>query len=74
MVVEIFDKWHLGISGIVVVGMQFTFFVIAAYYQFDKLTDFAGGTNFIVIALLTFLTGQAHFKPVIIMFLNWLLD
>ncbi|XP_054274623.1 uncharacterized protein LOC128996011 [Macrosteles quadrilineatus] len=63
MVVEILDKWHLGICAIVVVLMQLTFFSIAAYFQFDKLTDFAGGTNFIVVALLSFFFGQAHFKP-----------
>ena len=34
---------------------QLGFFTIACGCKFDKLTDFAGGTNFALLALLTFL-------------------
>ncbi|XP_005105370.1 uncharacterized protein LOC101846158 [Aplysia californica] len=48
------DDNNLAICAIVTVAMQFSFFLIACTCKFDKVTDFAGGTNFVVLAVLTF--------------------
>lgn len=56
--VTIIDDYNISLCAIVTVAMQFTFFLIACSCKFDKVTDFAGGTNFVVLALMTFLLAQ----------------
>mmetsp|Transcript_20117 Transcript_20117/g.39062 ORF Transcript_20117/g.39062 Transcript_20117/m.39062 type:complete len:336 (+) Transcript_20117:113-1120(+) len=63
---EVLDAYYMGICAIITVAMQVTFFIIAAYYQFDKVTDFAGGTNFMILALVTFLLGGTYYTRQII--------
>ena len=53
-----FDKYNVLISALLTIGMQFTFFVVAATCKFDKVTDFAGGSNFLVLNLMTFLLSK----------------
>eukprot|EP00961_Rhodomonas_salina_P116140 1563416-Rhodomonas_salina.1 len=44
--VEVMDEWYLGISAVITVAQQVFFFIIAAGFKFDKVTDFAGGLLF----------------------------
>lgn len=60
------DDHNLAITGLVTIGMQLFFFAIAYTLNFDKVTDFAGSSNFILIALLTFFS-QTTYAPRAIM-------
>jgi len=51
---------NLAICAIVTVAMQFSFFLVACTCKFDKVTDFAGGTNFVVLAVLTFFLAETY--------------
>eukprot|EP00128_Syssomonas_multiformis_P006621 Colp12_sorted_trinity150504_noHs@13161 len=59
--VEVLDSNYLAISALVTVGFQTAFFIIAAWFKFDKVTDFAGSTNFLVVALMTFFFRQTYY-------------
>ncbi|KAL8393602.1 hypothetical protein RB595_003372 [Gaeumannomyces hyphopodioides] len=57
--VRVLDDYYLAITLLVTVAYQLFFFSIAFSFKFDKLTDFAGGTNFVVLAVITLaLSGQ----------------
>lgn len=49
----ILDPYHLTLTLLVTIAYQLLFFSIAFTLQFDKLTDFAGGTNFVLLSILT---------------------
>ncbi|KAL9621804.1 MAG: hypothetical protein Q9160_003777 [Pyrenula sp. 1 TL-2023] len=51
--VHVLDDYYLAITLLITVAYQLAFFSIAWTFKFDKLTDFAGGTNFVVLAILT---------------------
>ncbi|GKV23662.1 hypothetical protein SLEP1_g33366 [Rubroshorea leprosula] len=57
----VIDSHFLVLTAIVTVGYQFFFFVITALLKFDKVTDFAGSTNFIILAVLTFVLKASWF-------------
>lgn len=62
MGVHVLDQYYLGITAIVTVAYQLFFFAIAFSLKFDKLTDFAGGTNFAVLAILTLALSGTHYS------------
>ncbi|XWS60875.1 hypothetical protein CRYUN_Cryun07bG0075300 [Craigia yunnanensis] len=63
----IIDTHFLALTAIITVGYQICFFIIAALLKFDKVNDFAGSTNFIVLSLLTLvIKGSWHFRQVVL--------
>lgn len=65
----VIDSHFLGLTAIVTIGYQFLFFIITALLKFDKVTDFAGSTNFVIIALLTLLLKASwHFRQIVLTF------
>lgn len=42
------------LTALVTAGFQFVFFIITAVFKFDKVTDFAGGSNFVLDAIITY--------------------
>ncbi|WCJ42062.1 hypothetical protein M5689_022890 [Euphorbia peplus] len=62
----VIDSHFLALTAIVTVGYQFLFFVVTALLKFDKVTDFAGSTNFVILAVLTIiLKGTWYFRQVV---------
>ncbi|KAK7056171.1 hypothetical protein VNI00_002723 [Paramarasmius palmivorus] len=59
--VYVLDKYYLGITVLVTTAYQLLGFAIAWTFQFDKITDFTGGSNFFILALLTLLLGNTFF-------------
>ncbi|KIJ63477.1 hypothetical protein HYDPIDRAFT_112892 [Hydnomerulius pinastri MD-312] len=56
--VHALDRYYIVITLLVTVGYQLLGFAIAWTFQFDKITDFTGGSNFFILALMTLLLGQ----------------
>ncbi|QYS96611.1 hypothetical protein H0G86_003850 [Trichoderma simmonsii] len=51
--IRVLDDYYLAITALITIGYQLFFFAIAYTCSFDKLTDFAGGSNFIILAITT---------------------
>lgn len=59
--IQVLGSNYLALCAIVTICYQLSFFFVAASLKFDKVTDFAGGTNFLVLAVLTFILGQSYY-------------
>ncbi|KAL3422204.1 3-oxo-5-alpha-steroid 4-dehydrogenase protein [Phlyctema vagabunda] len=64
--VHVLDDYYLAITILITVGYQLFFFAIAWTLHFDKVTDFAGGTNFVVLAVITLaFSGHSHARQIV---------
>lgn len=48
------DNDNLALCAIVTFVMQMSFYLVACTCKIDTVTDFAGSSNFVVLAILTF--------------------
>ncbi|XP_047339056.1 uncharacterized protein LOC124942570 isoform X2 [Impatiens glandulifera] len=63
----VLDSHFLALTAIVTAGYQFVFFVVTALLKIDKVTDFAGSTNFVILALLTLVVkGSWNFRQIVL--------
>ncbi|PBP23027.1 putative oxidoreductase, partial [Diplocarpon rosae] len=65
MALHVLDDFYLAITLLITIGYQLFFFSIAFSFKFDKLTDlimtdFAGGTNFVVLSIITLIFSSHH--------------
>lgn len=61
------DERLLALTAIITVTFQFSFFLITYFLRFDKVTDFAGTTNFIILAITTLTIGGSYTVRQIVM-------
>lgn len=54
--VHVLDDYYLAITLLITIAYQLFFFSIAFSLKFDKVTDFAGGTNFVLLAIITYIS------------------
>lgn len=55
--VHVLDDYYLAITLIITVAYQLIGFSIAFTFKFDKITDFMGGSNFVILAIITLAMG-----------------
>jgi len=56
------DNYFAALTALVTFGFQLSFFAVAGGLKFDKVTDFAYGTNFILLAIMT-LCVRGSYNP-----------
>lgn len=48
------DDDNLALAACITILLQLTVYLIACTFKFDYITDFAGGTNFVILAVVSF--------------------
>ncbi|KAJ3568148.1 hypothetical protein NP233_g5903 [Leucocoprinus birnbaumii] len=59
--VHVLDRYYLLLTFLITTGWQLSGFAIAYSLKFDKITDFTGGSNFFILALVTLLIGNTFY-------------
>lgn len=62
----VWDANELALTAVLTVIMQLSCFLIAFACQFDKITDLAGSSNFIINAVLTLVLNGTYFTRQVI--------
>jgi len=62
----VLDDRYLAITAIITFVWQFGFYIPAALCKFDKVTDLAYGTNFVVLAIITFFLKETFYPRQIV--------
>ncbi|UJR14311.1 hypothetical protein I4U23_001306 [Adineta vaga] len=65
-VVHVLDEYYLGITAIITVGYQILAFIIMLIFGDETINDFAGGSNFLILALVTLNLGGTYYTRSII--------
>ena len=55
---QIIDENNLAIIAIATIFLQILYFTLTCVFKVEKVSDFAAGSNFVLIALLSFLLSQ----------------
>ncbi|CAF3017710.1 unnamed protein product [Rotaria sp. Silwood2] len=66
MVVYVFDEYYLGVTAVITVGYQALAFLIMLIFGDETINDFAGGSNFLILALITLNFGGTYYTRNII--------
>ncbi|KAF2772113.1 DUF1295-domain-containing protein [Teratosphaeria nubilosa] len=64
--IHVLDDYYLAITLLITIAYQLIGFSIAFTFKFDKLTDFMGGSNFVILAIITLsLSGTTVARQVV---------
>ncbi|CAF1223946.1 unnamed protein product [Rotaria sp. Silwood1] len=66
MVVYALDEYYLGVTAVITVGYQALAFLIMLIFGDETINDFAGGSNFLILALVTLNLGGTYYARNII--------
>lgn len=63
---HVLDDYYLAITLLITVAYQLIGFSIAFTFKFDKITDFMGGSNFVILAIITLsMSGSTNARQIV---------